>query len=148
MEIRVALPTDAEAVSHCVAAAYSIYIPRLGKPPGPMLQSYDDVIAQHAVYVANEGLDIIGVLVLGKDCEGLLLENVAVDPKHRRKGVGKALLQFAETEARRQGYSDIHLYTNIVMIESQLLYAKAGYAEYARRQEDGFSRIYLRKVLA
>lgn len=87
-------------------------------------------------------------MVFGKDCEGLLLENVAVDPKHRSKGVGKALLQFAETEARRQGYSDIHLYTNVVMIESQLLYAKAGYSEYARRREDGFSRIYMRKVLA
>lgn len=55
VEIRAALPTDTEAVSRCVAAAYSMYIPRLGKPPGPMLESYDDVIAQRAVYVVKEG---------------------------------------------------------------------------------------------
>ena len=73
---------------------------------------------------------------------------VAVDPKHRGKGVGKALLQFAEAEARRRGYSDIHLYTNVVMTENQLLYSRIGYAEYARREEDGFSRVYMRKVLA
>ena len=44
-----------------------------------MLQSYDKVIAERAVYVVNDGRDIIGVLVLGKDDEGLLLENVAVE---------------------------------------------------------------------
>src|SRR5258708_30653047 len=106
--IRAALPTDASAISHGVTAAYSLYIPRLGKPPEPMLQSYDEVIAHRAVYVVNDGSDIIGVLVLGKDDEGLLLENVAVDPRHHGTGVGRALLQFAEAEARRQGYSEIH----------------------------------------
>jgi len=113
-----------------------------------MLQSYDKVIAERAVYVVNNGRDIIGVLVLGKDDEGLLLENVAVDPGHRGKGVGKALLQFAEAEARRRGYSEIHLYTNVIMTENQSLYSKIGYAEYARREEDGFSRVYMRKVVA
>ncbi len=148
VEIRAALPADAGAVSRCVAAAYSMYIPRLGRAPGPMLQSYDKVIAERAVYVVNNGRDIIGVLVLGKDDEGLLLENVAVDPGHRGKGVGKALLQFAEAEARRRGYSEIHLYTNVIMTENQSLYSKIGYAEYARREEDGFSRVYMRKVVA
>ncbi len=146
--IRVALPIDAGAISRCVTAAYSMYIPRLGKPPEPMLQSYDEVIAHRAVYVVNDGSDIIGVLVLGKDDEGLVLENVAVDPRHHGTGVGRALLQFAEAEARRQGYSEIHLYTNVVMTENQSLYSKIGYAEYARREEDGFSRVYMRKIVA
>ena len=125
-----------------------MYIPRLGKPPGPMLESYDRVISQRAVYVVEEGGAVIGALVLGRDREGLLLENVAVDPQHHGKGVGKALLQFAEAEARRQGFAQIHLYTNVVMTENQLLYSKIGYVEYARREENGFSRIYMRKVLA
>jgi GNAT superfamily N-acetyltransferase len=107
-----------------------MYIPRLGKPPGPMLESYDRVISQRAVYVVEEGGAVIGALVLGRDREGLLLENVAVDPQHLGKGIGEALLQFAEAEARRQGFAQIHLYT------------------YARREENGFSRVYMRKVLA
>ena len=148
VEIRAAVPADAEAVSRCVSAAYSMYIPRLGKPPGPMLESYDQVISQRTVYVVKQGLHVIGVLVLGNDDEGFLLENVAVDPQHHGKGVGKALLQFAEAEARRRGFDAIHLYTNVVMTENQLLYSKIGYIEYARREESGFSRVYMRKVLA
>lgn len=148
VEIRAALPADAEEVSRCVSAAYSMYIPRLGNPPGPMLESYGEVIARRAVYVVKDRLNVIGVLVLGNDDEGLVLENVAVDPRHRGKGIGKALLQFAEAEARRQGFADIHLYTNVVMTENQLLYSKIGYAEYARREENGFSRVYMRKILA
>ena len=31
--------------------------------------------------------------------------------------------------------------------ENQTLYAKFGYVEYARREEKGFSRIYVKKVL-
>jgi ribosomal protein S18 acetylase RimI-like enzyme len=75
------------------------------------------------------------------------LDNIAVEPSHQRKGIGHALLQFAETEARSQGYLEIHLYTNVVMIENQSLYAKFGYVEYARRDELGFSRIYMKKTL-
>jgi ribosomal protein S18 acetylase RimI-like enzyme len=141
VEIRAALPADAEEVSRCVSAAYSMYITRLGKPPAPMLESYRDVIAQRPVFVVTERLNVIGVLVLGNDDEGLLLENVAVDPRHQGKGVGRALLRFAEAEARRQGVPDIHLYTNVVMTENQLLYSKIGYVEYASREEDGFSRV-------
>jgi ribosomal protein S18 acetylase RimI-like enzyme len=125
-----------------------MYIQRLGKPPGPMLESYDQVISQRTVYVVKEGLNVIGVLVLGNDDEGLLLENVAVDPQHHGKGVGRALLQFAEAEARRRGFEEIHLYTNVVMTENQLLYAKIGYVEYARRKEHGYTRVYMRKVLS
>jgi GNAT superfamily N-acetyltransferase len=112
-----------------------------------MLECYADVVTTRQVFVAEENGDVIGVLVLGKDDEGLLLDNVAVEPSHQRKGVGHALLQFAEAEARSQGYSEIHLYTNVVMTENQTLYAKFGYVEYARREEEGFSRVYVKKIL-
>jgi hypothetical protein len=57
------------------------------------------------------------------------------------------LFQHAETEARQRGFSEIHLYTNVVMVENEALYRKIGYAEYARRTEGGFSRIYMKKLL-
>jgi hypothetical protein len=33
------------------------------------------------------------------------------------------------------------------MTENQVLYAKLGYVEYDRRIEDGYSRIFMRKML-
>lgn len=49
-------------------------------------------------------------------------------------GVGRTLLQLAETEARRLGYDSIYLSAHEKMTENQSLYAKIGYREYARRQ--------------
>jgi GNAT superfamily N-acetyltransferase len=66
----------------------------------------------------------------------------------QKTGVGKALLEFAEAEARRLGYDSIHLSTHEKMTENQALYARIGYREYDRRVEDGYSRVYMRKRLA
>jgi ribosomal protein S18 acetylase RimI-like enzyme len=124
-----------------------MYIPRLGKPPGPMLDSYSEVIAIRDVFVAEKRGVIVGVLVLGSAEGVFVLDNVAVNPAHQGTGVGKALLQRAESEARQRGFSEIHLYTNAVMVENKALYRKIGYVEYARRVERGFSRIYMKKSL-
>lgn len=78
---------------------------------------------------------------------GLLLDNIAVDPSCQGLGIGKALLQLAAAEARRQGYGSIFPYTHEKMTENQSWYEKIGYEEFARRTEKGYSRVYLRKVL-
>ena len=113
-----------------------------------MLESYEDIIATRQVFIVEDGEEIIGVLVLSDDADDFLLENVAVDPRYQGKGLGKALLQLAEVEARSRGLSEIHLYTNVVMAENLRLYFNVGYAEYARREENGFARIYMKKVLS
>ena len=41
----------------------------------------------------------------------------------------------------------IYLYTNEKMTDSITLYAKAGYVVYARRLEQGFHRVFMRKLL-
>jgi hypothetical protein len=64
LEIRPARVEDAPAISECVAAAYRHYIARLGKPPGPMLDDYREVIQQHRVLILTDGTKAVGVLVL------------------------------------------------------------------------------------
>ena len=78
--IRPAQATDAPAVTACVVAAYGIYVERMGKPPGPMLDDYAAVITDHAVFVLTDDGAIAGVLVLMRQEDGLLLDNVAVHP--------------------------------------------------------------------
>jgi GNAT superfamily N-acetyltransferase len=136
---------DIEGITACVNAAYSPYIERIGRKPGPMLEDYSKVIAERQVTVAEFSGTVAGVLVLAPTPEGLLLDNVAVLPSHR--GIGKALLQYAESEARRQGFGSLYLYTHEKMTENQALYSKIGYVEYDRRVEYGFARIYMRKSL-
>jgi ribosomal protein S18 acetylase RimI-like enzyme len=148
ISLRPAALADAPAVTDCVHAAYRHYVERIGKPPGPMLEDYAKVIAQRQVTVAVRDGAVVGVLVLGEMEEGFRLINVAVDPSMRGKGLGRTLLQLAESEARRLGYDTVHLSTNEKMTENQALYARIGYVEYDRRVEQGYSRVYMKKKLA
>ena len=143
--LRPAQAQDVDGITACVDAAYRPYIERIGRKPGPMLEDYARVIEERQVTVAESKGGIAGVLVLAPTPEGLLLDNVAVLPEHR--GVGKALLQYAESEARRQGFGSLYLYTHEQMSENRALYSKIGYIEYDRRVEYGFARVYMRKSL-
>lgn len=147
MIIRKATDLDLSAVSACVNAAYRHYVDRIGRPPGPMLEDYADVIARHQVAVVETEGIVAGVIVLARTAEGFLLDNVAVLPEFQGRGIGRRLLEFAEDEARRQGYRDIYLYTHEKMTENQALYRKIGYVEYDRRFEKGLSRVYMKKQL-
>jgi GNAT superfamily N-acetyltransferase len=144
---RPARQQDARGVTDCVNAAYQHYVVRIGRPPGPMTEDYAKVIRERRVTVAESSGKIAGVLVLAVTEEGFLLENIAVEPSQHGKGLGRTLLEFAEAEARREGFGSIYLYTHEKMTENQALYAKIGYVEFDRRAESGFARVYMRKLL-
>lgn len=145
--IRPASQADAAAVTACVCAAYQRYIQRIGKQPGPMLEDYSTVIHEHQVHVAERGQHILGVLVLVETSEGLLIDNVAVDPSSQGIGVGRHLLEFAEAEARRRGLLSIYLSTNEKMTENQELYSRIGYVAFDHRLVNGYRRVFMRKQL-
>ncbi len=145
--IRSATAADATAIATCVAAAYETYIPRIGKPPGPMLEDYQQVIRRHRVFVLEREGEVLGVLVLVRKGVGLLLDNVAVHPRHQGEGLGRRLIDFAEAEARRQGFAELELYTHERMTENIELYRRLGYVEIGRRTERGYQRVYMSKRL-
>ena len=138
---------DISKVAALVNAAYGHYVERIGMLPRPMTDDYVEVIANRRVTVAESHGTIVGVIVLTVDDEGFLIDNVAVDPSHRGKGLGKALLEFAQSEARRAGFDSIYLYTHEKMTENLALYSKLGYVEYDRRSQGVFSLVYMRKHL-
>jgi ribosomal protein S18 acetylase RimI-like enzyme len=146
--IRPACTADAAAIERCVKSAYHPYIARIGKPPAPMLEDYQDVIRRHLVFVAEQDARIIGVLVLVTANAGMILDNVAVDPAYQSRGLGRQLLELAEVEARKRGYDHLDLYTHELMTENIAMYAALGYVETGRKSERGYERVYLRKTLS
>ena len=145
--LRPATTEDTAKVTALVNAAYKHYVERIGMMPRPMTDDYAEVIKNSRVTVAEHHQSIVGVIVLTVTDEGFLIDNVAVDPSYRGKGVGKALLAFAEAEARRAGFDSIYLYTHEKMTENLALYARIGYVEYDRRSQGDFSLVYMRKQL-
>jgi GNAT superfamily N-acetyltransferase len=147
MRIRPAGHGDIAPITAIVNAAYSIYIPLIGKPPGPMLDDYAAHVRAHAVWVAEADAGIAGLIVLLPETDHLLLDNVAVDPARHGQGVGRALMRFAEVEARRRGFSELRLYTHEKMTENVALYARSGWTETGRGEQLGYSRVFFSKRL-
>jgi GNAT superfamily N-acetyltransferase len=147
--IRPARPEDADAVRRLVQDAYGHHLARMGKPPGPMLDDYVRRIADGQAWVLEDAGELAGVLVL-EDAEGgaLLLDNVAIAPSAQGKGYGRALVGFAEAEARRRGHGEVRLYTNVLMAENLALYGRLGFRETGRVSEKGYERVYMAKATA
>jgi ribosomal protein S18 acetylase RimI-like enzyme len=146
-EIQPALPTDAAAVTSCVRAAYAGYVERIGREPAPMAADNAALIARGEVWVGREAGRLVGVLVMRPEPPALFVENVAVLPEQQGRGLGRALMAFAEDHARAAGLAEVALYTNQKMTENLGFYAALGYVETGRRSEDGFARVFLRKTL-
>ena len=145
--IRPARAGDHAAVVDCVTAAFGPFIPQIGKPPAPMLADYAALIARRQVHVVEEGGSVAAVLVLAAAADHLFVDVVAVRPRRQRRGLGRRLMAFAADEARRRGLGEIRLYTHEAMSGARGLYLALGYQETARRLEDGYARVYLRKLL-
>jgi GNAT superfamily N-acetyltransferase len=145
--IRPAVPADAVAAAEVVKNAFSPYIVRMGRPPAPMLLDFPAVVAAGLVWVAELDQRLAGVLVQYETEQGFYIDTVAVIPALQGRGVGRALLEFAEDEALRRGYISLYLCTNVKMTENQVLYPKIGYVEYERKGDQGYDRIFYRKEL-
>ncbi len=115
--------------------------------PRPMRDDYDEVVRDYDVTVAEDGGEIVGPRGAWDRRRGLLVDNVAVDPAHQGTGIGRALLEHAESEARRAGFDSIYLYTHELMTENQALYRRIGYEEYDRRRFGTATVVFLRKPL-
>jgi ribosomal protein S18 acetylase RimI-like enzyme len=139
--------SDIAAVTALVNAAYGHYVQRIGMTPGPMTRDYQEVIGDRNVTVAERGGEVVGVIVLHVTDEGFGIDNVAVHPSCQGQGLGRALLNLAETRAREAGFGSVYLYTHEKMTENLDLYAKIGYVEYRRSAHDGFALVHMRKHL-
>lgn len=146
--IRRAVPDDVQGVRECAEKAYQRYVVRMGRTPAPVTADFAAQIAAGHVYVDIDDVgQIQGFIVFYPKERHMFLENVAVLPEVGGQGIGRALIEYCETEARRQGMAAVHLYTNEVMTENLEMYPHMGYIEFARRREDGFNRVYFEKRL-
>lgn len=147
VRIRAAKAADAVVLGELVERAYSGYVDLIGGRPAPMDDDYAEKVREGDVFVAAEDGEVVGLIVLVAAEDHLLIENVAVDPGHQGRGVGRALLALAETHAADRSIPELRLYTNAAMTENLALYARLGYREYARRTKKGFRRVFLSKRL-
>ncbi|TPG60410.1 GNAT family N-acetyltransferase [Roseomonas nepalensis] len=141
--LRPARPEEAEAVRALVQRAYAPYVPLLGRRPAPMDDDFAARIARGQAHVLERDGALVALAVIEARGDHLWIEDLAVEPGRHGQGIGRALLAFAEAEARRLGLPELRLLTNERMTRNRAIYARAGFTETALREEDGFRRVHM-----
>ena len=132
-------------MSAIARAAYAQYVQAIGFEPPPMVQDFAPDVAAGRAWVT--GQPVAGYVVAYPRDGEWHIENVAVGPEAQGRGLGRALVAFAEAEGARRGFARVTLYTNVSMVANLALYPALGYRETGRRTENGLSRVYFEKAL-
>jgi amino-acid N-acetyltransferase len=98
VELRPARPEEFDAIARLVSTA--------GLPVQDL-----EVAMLDAFVVATDGEVCVGVVGLEIYESNALLRSLAVEPRHRSRGLGAGLVDAVETEARARGVAAVYLLT-------------------------------------
>jgi ribosomal protein S18 acetylase RimI-like enzyme len=119
--------TDAPAIRELTRAAYSKWVPVIGREPMPMTADYTEAVRKHRFDLIHVEGKLVALIEMIQETDHLLIENVAVSPSFQGRGLGRKLLAHAEKLAASSGFSEVKLYTNKLFVENIRLYSKLGY---------------------
>ena len=146
--IRPARLDEAALLAALVGRAYAPWVPVIGRRPGPMDDDYAARIAAGEAHVLEDPDGaLLGLVVIERHADHLMLDNIAVEPAQAGTGAGRRLMEFVEAEARRLGYAEVRLYTHALMARNIALYERGGFVVTDRRSEKGFDRVFMAKRL-
>jgi GNAT superfamily N-acetyltransferase len=147
--LRPARPGEAPLLAAIVEGAYAQWVSVIGRRPGPMDDDYAARIAAGEAHVLEDAAGrVVGLVVIERHSDHLMLDNIAVAPDRAGQGDGRRLLDFVEAEARRLGLPEIRLYTHALMAKNVAIYEKRGYAVTDRRMDKGFDRVFMTRRLS
>ena len=98
-----------------------------------MSDGIEEDIANHIVWVAVRDGQVIGGIVLLEKNDHVVLANVAIDPSEIGKGLGRKLIDLAESKTLQLGKDRMRLSTHVEMPENVRLYEHLGWHETGRR---------------
>jgi len=145
--LRRATPDDVASITALVHDAYVGSVALLGRRPMPMTVDYAEAVATHEVWVLDAGDELAGVLELIPLADRMWIENVAIAPDRRGRGLGRQLLAHAEARALEHGLTAMGLLTNERYTSNLALYERYGYRETHREPRPGSDLVHFRKEL-
>jgi ribosomal protein S18 acetylase RimI-like enzyme len=101
----------------------------------PITADWARLLSEQEIWLVDgpEG-ETMASLALEVQADHVMVWSVAVAPAHQRRGLGRRLMEFAETRARELQRPELRLFTNARMEGNITLYRRLGYNE-VRREE-------------
>jgi len=137
MELGIAEPGDVPQLVELLGILFTQEA-ELNPDPEKQRRALEIILAQPArarIYVARDGDAVVAMAALHfttSTAEGgkvAWFEDCIVRPEHRRKGIGKDLLEFVIAQARAEGALRVMLLTDGDNASAQALYRKSGFAD-------------------
>ena len=145
VDIRMAEPHEAGAITAIVMAAYAKWVPLIGREPIPMRVDYEKAVLEHRFDLAVENGAILGLIETVPHPDHLWIDNVAVAPAAQGRGIGRMLLAFTEERAIAAGHPELRLVTNGAFESNIALYARLGFAVDRIEDFRNGKAVYMRK---
>jgi ribosomal protein S18 acetylase RimI-like enzyme len=141
-QIRKAIPDDSDNFENCMESAYAVYKERMGGALlPPMDVDYLSEIENYPSWVVESEGSVLGGLIMVFKNDQASIANIAVDPGFQGQGIGGALMKFAESKAKENGFAELQLATHALLNENISLYQHLGWQETGRDE----SRIFMTK---
>lgn len=144
IKIRRALSTEALAIAACIDAAYAPVLAR-GLELPPVSQGVLEDIRDNTVWLAQEGGEVLGGLIVTCNDQVLHIANLFVNPSAQGRGLARDLMRLASDHAQAQGCTQMHLATHKDMPENVALYERLGWSKY---KTDGNKIMMLKPVIS
>jgi GNAT superfamily N-acetyltransferase len=129
---------DVLALVHASFAGFS-------PPSGALFETLDDFterLRAGSIFIAQAGRAIIGSVFSVRKSDALYLTRMATLPAWRRRGVARALLIAAATEARNAGCTCLTLRVRINLPENRAFFERGGFVVTGQGQDPGRSPYY------
>ena len=144
--IKKALADDIDAVVKLYDDVNEYYIaPGWGKGEYPTFTTINGLIEKGSLYVLTSGVEVLGAGVIDRDQhpayakilwsievpddQVLVIHDLVSHPKHRKKGIGKKLVEYAISLGKKENAKTIRLDAHLVNTPARNLYEKCGFHE-------------------
>ena len=144
IEVRFANQDEAQIIRQITLNAFESSRTLLNPPAGALLQTLEDIqdaIAKNESVVALLDGEPVGVCRMTIFDDHVYCGRLAVLPSMQGKGVGTAILNFLEDEARKRNLPEVRLATREVMTSNVAYYQKLGYRIIGREKHHNGSDI-------
>ncbi|WP_372572812.1 GNAT family N-acetyltransferase [Ruegeria jejuensis] len=128
IRLRAAVPADLPQLVKVITSAYAAERARLSGIPD-VTEGLDAHIREDIVQLAERAEVLLGVIVLVRQENALMVANLAVSAQAQGTGIGGQLMRLAETMAREAGYGRLSLRTHVGMSATRRFYAGLGWVE-------------------
>lgn len=93
-----------------------------------------------AVLVADEDGIAVGCVTCKPLAHALYLGKLAVRADRRGRGIARALVEVAASEARRRGLDALELQTRVELVENHAAFARLGFVRVGETAHPGYDR--------